>query len=91
MLYGFLNAAGTDSLKRLLAYGSINQVGYIFMGLSCGTFEGVQSALIYLFIYSIMLIILFGLLLNTQITAFNGTISTITDLGCLYKNNPFYA
>ena len=91
MLYGFLNAAGTDSLKRLLAYGSINQVGYIFMGLSCGTFEGVQSALIYLFIYSIMLIILFGLLLNTQITAFNGTISTITDLGCLYKNNPLYA
>jgi NADH-quinone oxidoreductase subunit N len=91
MFYGFLNAAGTDSLKRLLAYGSINQVGYIFMGLACGTFEGVQSALIYLFIYVFMLIVLFGLLLNTQITAFNGTISNITDLSLLYKNNPLYA
>ena len=91
MLYGFLNAIGTDSLKRLLAFGSINQVGYIFMGLSCGTFEGVQSSLIYLFIYIIMLLILFGLLLNTQITSFNGTISSISDLCCLYKNNPLAA
>jgi len=91
MLYGFLNAIGTDSLKRLLTFGSINQVGYIFMGLACGTFEGVQSSLIYLFIYIFMLVLLFGLLLNTQITAFNGTISNISDLGTLYKNNPLCA
>lgn len=88
MLYGFLAAAGTDSIKRLMAFASINQVGYIGLGLACGTFEGIQSALIYLFLYTIMLLTFFGLLLMVQFTSFEGSVITITDFRSLYKANP---
>lgn len=88
MFYGFLAAAGTDSIKRLMAFASINQVGYIGMGLACGSFEGIQSALIYLFLYTIMLLTFFGLLLMVQFTSFGASVITITDFRSLYKNNP---
>ena len=88
MLYGFLAAAGTDSIKRLMAFASINQVGYIGMGLACGTFEGLQSALIYLFLYSIMLLTFFGLLLMTEFTSFGNSVINVTDFRSLYKTNP---
>ena len=87
MGYGFANAAITDSLKRLIAYASINQVGYLLMALSTGTVIGIQSALIYLFVYLIMLIILFGLLLNTYSTSYNNAIINISDLSTLYKKD----
>ena len=38
-------------IKRFLAYSSIGHVGYILMGFSTGSLEGVQSVLVYLVIY----------------------------------------
>src|SRR5438309_864117 len=37
-----------------MAYSSINQMGFLLMGLTCGTFEGLRATLIYLLIYIIM-------------------------------------
>jgi NADH-quinone oxidoreductase subunit N len=54
MLIGSLAAIGQTSIKRLLAYSSIANVGFILIGLAAGTEYGVSSVLIYLAIYVVM-------------------------------------
>lgn len=41
-------------VKRLLAYSSVAQAGYVVVGLLAGSFEGYSSALFYAFAYVIM-------------------------------------
>ena len=54
MLWGGYAAIAQRNLKRLMAYSSINNVGYILLGLAAGTERGVESVLIYLAIYLFM-------------------------------------
>jgi NADH-quinone oxidoreductase subunit N len=42
------------NIKRLMAYSSINNAGYILLGLAAGTDRGVEAVLIYLTIYLFM-------------------------------------
>lgn len=55
MILGVLSAIGggllalrQDDLKRLLAYSSISQIGYIMLGLGCGNYWGILGALFHL-------------------------------------------
>ena len=48
---GSFAGIGQRSIKRLLAYSSIANVGFLLIGLAAGTAEGVASMLIYLAIY----------------------------------------
>jgi NADH-quinone oxidoreductase subunit N len=54
MLLGSFAAIGQTSIKRLLAFSSIANVGFILIGLAAGTEYGVASVLIYLAIYVVM-------------------------------------
>ncbi|MEM4314990.1 MAG: NADH-quinone oxidoreductase subunit L [Nitrososphaerota archaeon] len=45
MVWGGLMAMSQNDVKRLLAYSSISQMGYIVFGLSTGTLAGVQGGL----------------------------------------------
>jgi NADH-quinone oxidoreductase subunit N len=51
IIVGALGAIGQGNLKRLLAYSSINNVGFILIGLACGTAQGASAMLVYLAIY----------------------------------------
>src|SRR3546814_2567585 len=42
------------SIKRLLAYSSINNIGFALVGLAAGTPEGVSSVLVYMTVYIVM-------------------------------------
>lgn len=44
MLVGSLRAMGEHHAKRMLAYSSVAQLGYVFMGLGLGTAAGVAAA-----------------------------------------------
>lgn len=59
MMLGGVMAVGQSDLKRLLAYSSIGQMGYIFLGLGLGTPLGVVGALFHVFNHSIMKSLLF--------------------------------
>jgi multicomponent Na+:H+ antiporter subunit D len=50
---GALAALGQRDFKRMLAYSSISQVGYIVLGLGCGTPLGVAGAVFHLFNHAI--------------------------------------
>lgn len=54
MTIGNLGALRQTNVKRLLAYSSIAQMGYVLMGLVAGQAAGVQAVLIYLVVYMVM-------------------------------------
>ena len=56
---GALGALGQSDMKRMLAYSSISQVGYILLGLGTGTPLGVAGAVFHLFNHSIFKTLLF--------------------------------
>ena len=54
ILFGAVAAIGQSNIKRLLAYSSINNVGFALIGLAAGTAEGVAAVMSYLAIYVVM-------------------------------------
>lgn len=54
IIVGALGAMGQSNLKRLLAYSSINNVGFILIGLAAATASGASAMLVYLAIYVAM-------------------------------------
>jgi len=54
IVLGAVAAIGQTNIKRLLAYSSINNVGFALLGLAAGTPEGVSSVLIYMTVYIAM-------------------------------------
>lgn len=54
IVVGALGAIGQDNFKRLLAYSSINNVGFILIGLAAATPRGASAMLVYLAIYVAM-------------------------------------
>ena len=54
ILWGAFGAIGQTNIKRLLAYSSINNVGFLLIGLAAGTMAGVSAMLVYLAIYVAM-------------------------------------
>ncbi|MFV0645454.1 MAG: NADH-quinone oxidoreductase subunit NuoN [Sphingomonadaceae bacterium] len=54
IVVGALGAIGQDNIKRLLAYSSINNVGFILIGLAAATPQGASGMLVYLVIYVAM-------------------------------------
>ncbi len=51
IVIGALGAIGQQNIKRLLAYSSINNVGFMLIGLAAGTAQGASAMLVYLAIY----------------------------------------
>jgi len=54
IVFGALGAIGQENLKRLLAYSSINNIGFILLGLAVANQAGASAMLVYLFIYVAM-------------------------------------
>jgi proton-translocating NADH-quinone oxidoreductase chain N len=59
ILVGALAAMGQSDFKRMLAYSSISQIGYIVLGLGSGTALGIAGAIFHLFNHSIFKSLLF--------------------------------
>ena len=51
---GAIAAYGQTNIKRLLAYSSINNVGFALVGLAAGTPQGASSVLFYMAVYVVM-------------------------------------
>ena len=54
MTWANLLALGQIQMKRMLAYSSIAQAGYLLLGVAAGTREGAASVVLYLVIYLFM-------------------------------------
>ncbi|MBV1917832.1 MAG: NADH-quinone oxidoreductase subunit NuoN [Sphingomonadaceae bacterium] len=54
IVVGALGAIGQANIKRLMAYSSINNVGFMLIGLAAATVAGASAMLVYLAIYAAM-------------------------------------
>jgi proton-translocating NADH-quinone oxidoreductase chain N len=59
IVVGALAAMGQTDLKRMLAYSSISQIGYIVLGLGCGSPLGLVGAVFHLFNHAVFKGLLF--------------------------------
>ena len=85
ILVGGLLALAQDDYKRLLAYSSVSQIGYIVLGLALGTPLGVMGALFHLFNHATFKPLLF---LNAgAVERATGT-RKLSELGGLRKKMP---
>jgi NADH-quinone oxidoreductase subunit M len=88
MVYGGLMALAQDDIKRFLAYSSVSQMGYIFLGLASAAEYGVSGAIFHYVTHGFGKCILFGVagILMSQV----GTRS-IKEMGGLADRMPLTA
>ncbi|WP_341207331.1 NADH-quinone oxidoreductase subunit NuoN [uncultured Sphingomonas sp.] len=87
ILLGAVAAIGQQNVKRLLAYSSINNVGFALIGLAAGTPEGVASVMTYMTIYLAMTLGSFLVVLQMR-DADGQPIETIASLAGLSRTRP---
>ena len=66
MIIGAFGAIAQSNIKRLIGYSSIGHVGFALMGLAAVSPEGLSGFIIYLFLYSIMMLGIFAFILNME-------------------------
>jgi len=87
ILLGAVAAIGQQNIKRLLAYSSINNVGFALIGLAAGTPEGVAAVMTYMTIYLAMTLGSFLVVLQMR-DADGQPIETIASLAGLSRTRP---
>jgi NADH-quinone oxidoreductase subunit N len=90
IILGAAAAIGQSNIKRLLAYSSINNIGFILIGLAAGTPTGVASVMFYLAVYLVMTIGSFALVLQMQ-RPDGSSIETIDSLAGMSRTRPLLA
>ena len=82
IVVGNVGAIGQSSLKRLLAYSSVAQAGYMLAGVVVTTQLGVQAVVFYLAVYLLMNLAAFAVIVaRERETGLGDDISTLYGLG----------
>ncbi|MDP9414919.1 MAG: NADH-quinone oxidoreductase subunit N, partial [Pseudomonadota bacterium] len=87
---GGVAAIGQPNIKRLLAYSSINNVGFALIGLAAATREGVASVLFYMAVYVVMTLGSFFCVMRMRDAAGN-PVESIASLSGLSRTRPAFA
>ncbi len=90
IVIGALGAIGQDNIKRLMAYSSINNVGFMLIGLACTNQAGAAAMLVYLAIYVAMSVA--GFVAVLMLRDENGDpVESIAAMAGLSKTRPMLA
>jgi NADH-quinone oxidoreductase subunit N len=89
MAIGNIVAIAQSNLKRMLAYSTISNVGFILLGILAGTTRGYQAAMFYTITYVIMAIGSFGMIIVLSREGFEA--DKIEDFRGLNKKSPWFA
>jgi NADH-quinone oxidoreductase subunit N len=97
LLVGNLAAIAQSNLKRMLAYSTIAQMGFVVLGLSAGVVNGnthnaqfaYSAAMFYIVTYVLTTLATFGIILLLAREGFES--EEITDLAGLNQRSPLYA
>jgi len=85
MVVGVFLAIGQWNLKRLLAYHSISQIGYVVLGIGLGTPLGILGGLFHLFNHSVFKSLLF---LNSGAVEYSAGTKNLKEMGGLSEKMP---
>jgi NADH-quinone oxidoreductase subunit N len=89
-ILGGVAAIGQPNIKRLLAYSSINNVGFALIGLAAATREGVASVLFYMAVYTAMTLGSFLIVLRMRDTE-GRPVEGVASLSGLSTTRPWLA
>jgi NADH-quinone oxidoreductase subunit N len=89
MAWGAFAALRQQNIKRLMAYSSIGNVGYVLLGLASGSEKGIQSVVFYLAIYAVMTLGVFAVILLMKRRGV--MVEGIGDLAGLARSQPMMA
>jgi len=89
IIYGGLMALSQTDFKRLLAYSSISQMGYLLLGLSTVTAYGVAGTFLHYMVHAFGKAVLFGVA-GALIATYHG-LRDITKMGGLAEKMPYTA
>jgi len=89
MAWGAFAALRQQNIKRLMAYSSIGNVGYVLLGLASGSEKGIQSVVFYLAIYAVMTLGVFAIILLMKRRGV--MVEGIGDLAGLARSQPMMA
>lgn len=87
MFFGNLIALAQKSVKRMFAYSSISQAGYILIGLASATQYGLGASIFYIIAHSFMIIGAFAIVMWLE----SKNIKTLEDYTALNSRNMFAA
>ena len=85
MFFGNLVALAQDNMKRMFAYSSISQAGYILVGLAAATQFGIEASIFYIVAHAFMIVGAFALIMWLE----SKNIRTIEDYSSLNSKNQF--
>ncbi|MEV4420272.1 NADH-quinone oxidoreductase subunit N [Patulibacter sp. NPDC049589] len=88
MIVGNVGALGQSSMKRLLAFSSVAQAGYMLVGVVVGTQLGVQATVFYVLTYVVMTVAAFAVIEAAERETGHDGVSALAGLG---RRKPLHA
>ncbi len=89
LVIGNIVAIAQSNIKRMLAYSTISHVGFIFMGFIAGTEDGLQAAMFYTLVYTLMAAAAFGMVILLSRSGFDA--ENLDDFKGLNARSPWFA
>lgn len=90
MAFGAISALIQTNLRRLLAYSAIGHMGFVMIAICVGNEYGVRSAILYIIMYVLMTITLFGSFIYLNMRGIKTeTISDLQGIGKAFPNVSF--
>ncbi len=89
LLVGNLVAIAQTNIKRMLGYSTIGHVGFILLGIFCGTGEGNAAALFYTLTYVVAAAGAFGVIIVMSRRGYEA--ENLTDFNGLNARSPWFA
>ncbi len=86
MILGAFAAIGQTNIKRLMAYSSIGHMGYALVGLAAGSAAGFNGVVIYMTIYMVTTLGVFGCILGMRRS--DGYVEDMNQLAGLWRTQP---
>ena len=86
MVIGSISALKQENLKRLFAYSTIGNIGYVLMGIITATESGIAAAFLYLIIYTIGSLGIFSFIMFLRRD--NIQLVNLSSISGLSKSNP---
>lgn len=82
-MVGAFGALTERVFKKFVAYSSINQIGFLLIGLSTGHVNGLQTVLLFFLLYILTTVALFTIFLNLENVITGDNLRYISELGFL--------
>jgi len=89
LLVGNIVAIAQTNIKRMLGYSTIGHVGFILLGVFCGTAEGYAAALFYTLTYVVAAAGAFGIIIVLSRRGYEA--ENLTDFNGLNARSPWFA